>query len=109
MPTDEVLEKIEKMKAKSDYTGKQKALGQCLEIFLIEMDNQLIKQLVISNFEELHYVKFPNVPLLFLYDEVSYCLTSVCTHILSDSYELCRKDIRVFFNRLNLELIDQQV
>ncbi|MFW7391486.1 GntR family transcriptional regulator [Vagococcus fluvialis] len=109
LPTDEVLEKIEKMKAQSDYTGKQKALGQCLESFLIEMDNQLIKQLVISNFEELHYVKFPNVPLLFLYDEVSYCLTSVCTHILSDSYELCRKDIRVFFNRLNLELIDQQV
>ena len=109
MDTVEVLIRLEGMKQERDYKGKQTELRHVLICFLNEMDNQLIKQLVITNFEQLHYVKFPNVPLLFLYDEVTNCIEKVCQHINEDAYELCRKDIRVFFNRLNLELIDQQI
>ncbi len=107
--TVEVLDQLEIMKSESDYSGKQNQLKEVLCCFLGQMDNQLIKQLIVSNFEQLHYVKFPNVPLLFLYNEVAHCMEKICQHMSEDSYDLCRKDIRVFFNRLNLELIDQQI
>lgn len=106
---DEMLFLLDEMKQESDYVGKTKTLETILMVFLDAMDNQLVKQLVMTNFEQLLFVKFPNVPLLFLYDEVGKCLTSICKHIDTESYDLCRKDIRVFFNRLNLELIDQQI
>ena len=107
--TQEMLTFLEELTEEEDNLDKRISLTNVLNTFLEKMDNQIIKQLIIKNFEQLHYVKFPNVSLDFLYAEISHCFKSVASHIDKEEYELCRKDIRVLFNRLNLELIDQQI
>lgn len=108
LDTNAILNELEEIGRIRDYSEKKVCLTTMLKSFLEAMDNQIIKQTIIKNFEQLHYVEFPNVSLLFLYDEIRHCFESICSHVSAEDYELCRKDIRVFFNRLNLELIDQQ-
>lgn len=80
-----------------------------LELFFIEMDNHLIKSLIIKQFDQMSYAKFPHDSHHFYYDEFVRSFKKVLEHVNTQKYDFARKEIRIFVNRLNLELIDQQV
>lgn len=105
---DSTKEKLESLKSETDLLKKQTVLMDILETFLVNLDNHVMKQLITKNFQQLHYVKFPHESPHFFYDEVINCFNNLCLHLGEKEFELARKDIRVFFNRVVLELIDQQ-
>ncbi|MGY3766376.1 GntR family transcriptional regulator [Vagococcus vulneris] len=80
-----------------------------LESFLSELDNRVMRQVIMNNFRQLYLTFFPTADNNFLYDEMSRSFSLLITHLDEKRFDLCRKDIRIFFNRLNLELIDQQI
>ncbi|HCM90699.1 MULTISPECIES: GntR family transcriptional regulator [Vagococcus] len=92
-----------------DFSKKKLYLGEILLAFLGKLENKVVKQIIIKNFQQLHYIVFPNETPNFLNQEINDCMIKLCDNIEKNEYELARKTIRVFFNRLNLELIDQQI
>ncbi|MEG0254414.1 MAG: GntR family transcriptional regulator [Vagococcus sp.] len=104
----EATKKINILKRESDLLQKQVIFLELLELFLVKLDNQVIKQIILKNFQQLHYVAFPNASPHYFYDELVSCFVSLFSHLEKKEFELARKDVRVFFNRVNLELIDQQ-
>lgn len=109
LPTEEIVNLLGELQNMETLDQKKVALKKTMIVFLKPLENQIIKQLIIKNIEQIHLVEFPNVSLDFLYDEIKLCLKNICQHVESKTYDLARKDIRVFFNRINLELIDQQI
>lgn len=109
IPTENINLQLNALQDETNLEQKKNKLKTVLTYFLEPLENKIIKQLIIKNVEQLHLVEFPNVSLDFLYDEMMICLRNVCQHVTSEAYDLSRKDIRVFFNRINLELIDQQI
>lgn len=87
---------------------KKEYLNELWVLFLKETDNRIIKQTIILNMNQLLFVDFPNTTLSFFHEQTKKLFDSMLEHLTKKQYELARKDIRVFFNRLNLELIDQQ-
>ena len=102
------IQKLESLKSETDLLEKQTVLMEILESFLVNLDNHIMKQIITKNFQQLHYVKFPHESPHFFYEEVINCFSNLCLHLGEKEFELARKDIRVFFNRVVLELIDQQ-
>lgn len=105
---DSTIQKLESLKSETDLLEKQTVLMEILESFLVNLDNHIMKQIITKNFQQLHYVKFPHESPHFFYEEVINCFSNLCLHLGEKEFELARKDIRVFFNRVVLELIDQQ-
>ncbi|AQP54339.1 GntR family transcriptional regulator [Vagococcus penaei] len=103
------LEQLERVLEATDLMEKKLATQLFLEDFLCELNNRVMRQVIMNNFRQLFLTKFPAVPETFLYDELYRSFSRVIEHLKEARYDLCRKDIRIFFNRLNLELIDQQI
>ncbi len=106
--TSKTNNKLDSLRKESDLLKKKFIFNEVLDSFLGNLNNEIIKQIIIKNFDQLHYVKFPNESTHYFYEEVTNCFKNLCLHIEKKEFELARKDIRVFFNRVNLELIDQQ-
>lgn len=77
-------------------------------LFLKELSNDVMAKAIITSFGRIVCIQFPNTSIHFLYREFSRSFSKIIGYIESDHYDLSRKEIRLFFNRLNLELIDQQ-
>lgn len=107
--TTEVKDILILIEKESNFAIKRTCLGKILTVFLECMENKIVKQIVKKNFQQLDYVIFPNEAADFLYQEINDCMLKLCDNIDKNEYEIGRKTIRVFFNRLNLELIDQQI
>ncbi|MGO3732126.1 MAG: GntR family transcriptional regulator [Vagococcus sp.] len=87
---------------------KQIKTSDMLKEFLKPLRNQVMEQIVIKNVYQLHYVEFPNATTDFLYEQICGSFKKLLAYLVAAQYDLARKEIRVFFNRLNLELIDNQ-
>lgn len=107
--TDKIKIFLTSLEKEQDFPKKKEYLGKILLEFLDNLENKIMKQIIIKNFQQLHYIIFPNETTDFLYQEINDCMIKLCNNIENSEYELARKTIRVFFNRLNLELIDQQI
>lgn len=77
--------------------------------FLAPLKNDLMKASILTHASALKLVDFPNVSIKFLYDETNKLSKKLPTLLIDKQFDLARKEIRVYINRLNLELIDQQV
>lgn len=77
--------------------------------FLSPLNNELMKSTILTQITSIKLVEFPNVSINFLYDETHKLSKKLSRLLLEKNYEVARKEIRVYINRLNLELIDQQI
>lgn len=104
----ETNKKLSILAKEKNLAKKQLVFLELLELLLVKLENKVIQQIILKNFQQLHYVRFPNVSSHYLYDEIVSCFTNLLDHVEKKEFDLARKDVRVFFNRVNLELIDQQ-
>ena len=107
--TEELLKTLNKMEHDLKTNSHKITLDPLLTCLLEKMENDVMKQLIIKNFNQLQYVTFPHTENRFFYQEIVLSMNAIHQHLVDKSYELCRKDVRVLFNRLNLEVIDQQI
>ncbi|MGX6970214.1 GntR family transcriptional regulator [Vagococcus bubulae] len=77
--------------------------------FLSPLSNELMKLTILTQIASIKLVDFPNVSVEFLYDETYKLSQKLPMLLLEKKFEVARKEIRVYINRLNLELIDQQI
>lgn len=77
--------------------------------FLMPLDNDLMKKTILTQLSSLTLVSFPNGTIDFLYDETMKLSQKIASSVLDKKFDVARKELRVYINRLNLELIDQQL
>lgn len=77
--------------------------------FLIPLNNDLMKKTILTQVSSIQLVEFPNVSIDFLYKETQKLSQKITLLLVDKKFEMARKELRVYINRLNLELIDQQL
>lgn len=105
----EILVPLGQLEFSTKLNERQKLMQLFLMKYLEKLDNQIMKQLIMKQFETIHYVDFPDASTHFLYDECCRSFKHMLQHINEKKYDFARKDVRILVNRLNLELIDQQI
>lgn len=73
------------------------------------LENSVMKQIITEIVRKMTFVEFPHASLDFLYEETIKLFNDILIAFSQKNYEKARKLIRVYVNRLNLELIDQQI
>ncbi|MGX4686401.1 GntR family transcriptional regulator [Vagococcus sp. JNUCC 83] len=91
------------------YISKEEYYHLFWRNFLMPLDNDLMKTTILTQLSSLTLVSFPNVSIDFLYDETMKLSQKIASSVLNRKFDVARKELRVYINRLNLELIDQQL
>ena len=94
---------------KQSIKDKEQHYDLFWQLFLAPLRNELMKVSILTHVSALKLVDFPNVSIKFLYDETIKLSKKLPLLLIEKQYDIARKEIRVYINRLNLELIDQQV
>lgn len=94
---------------KNKQLNKEEFYDKFWQCFLVPLSNDLMKKTIMTQVSAIKLVKFPNASIDFLYKETEQLGQKVSLLLLDRKFELARKELRVYINRLNLELIDQQI
>lgn len=94
---------------KNKQLNKEEFYDKFWQCFLVPLSNDLMKKTIMTQVSVIKLVKFPNASIDFLYKETEQLGKKVSLLLLDRKFELARKELRVYINRLNLELIDQQI
>lgn len=84
--------------------------AQLMETLLVEQSNRYIRKTIISISEDILNVDFPRTSqtkVLALYQLFISGLSKTIEYLRQDDFPKARKEIRIFVNRLMLEVIDQ--
>lgn len=84
---------------------------QFMEDFLNEQPNQYICQTIMAISEDILYVDLnnSNKRVMYLYELFVSGLQQMVHYLSDDDYPKARKEVRIFVNKLMLEVIDQQL
>lgn len=103
------FEKIKRLLALRDFENLNKEIQRFISCLFSENRNQIILNLILSNYVKLSASRISDLKPIVFYEQVVRFFERMLPHLESYQWAMVRKELRIFLNNLVLEVVDRQL